>query len=94
MAKITIPTRFIYVDPGYRTKYLQHARTGKMMGRQGKEKGKLPPSVVARTDTTQAATKVRRVKPYRESGGEIFGRIGGITVRGSNRARGTTRTLR
>jgi hypothetical protein len=99
MAKeIKIPTRYIYTDPGYKTKYLQHVRSGAMQGRQGREKTKLPSGVVARTDTSQAAENVRRVKAnksssYEDYAGEIFGRRGGrVKVKGSARSRGYSRS--
>ncbi len=82
MAKkiINIPPRFIELDAGYRTKFLQNTKTGEMAGRQGRKKGHLPKLIVARIDTSPAASKVRRVKKgkgrFKEHRGEIFGRAG------------------
>jgi hypothetical protein len=73
-----IPEKYIEIDPGFKTKYLQHKKTGKLFGRQGRKKGHLPKLIVARTDTSPAASKVRRIKAkkgkYADNRGEIYGR--------------------
>ena len=73
-----IPKKHIEIDKGFRTKFLQNSLTGRMVGRQGREKGHLPKLVVARIDNSPAASMVRRVKAkkgvYGEHRGEIFGR--------------------
>ncbi len=75
-----IPQKHIEIDEGFRTRYLQHKTTGRLFGRTGRniEKGHLPKLVVARTDTSPAASRVRRVKAkkgvYASHKGEIYGR--------------------
>ncbi len=82
-----------YTDKGYKTKYLVQVRTGKMQGRQGREKTKLPKGIIARVDNSPASQNVRRVESGNFSG-EIFGRTNKkVPVSGTARARGYVRQL-
>lgn len=80
--KQKIPKRLIILDSGFRTRFLQDKKTGRLVGRTGRDTdfGKLPKTVIARIDRSPAASKVRRVKSskgkFAESAGEIIGRAG------------------
>jgi len=76
--KKIIPKKWIYVDRDYRTRAIQHPKTGKMMGRK-------------RVTGVGDRTAVRRVRKGHDSSGQIIGRTAPIKVRASKKKRGTVR---
>ena len=75
--KRKISKKLLYVDKDYRTRSVQHPKTGKMMGRK---------RVPGRGDSTA----VYRVKSGSRKG-QIFGRTQPIKVKASKKKRGTVR---
>jgi len=75
--KRKISRKLLYIDKDFRTRSIQHPKTGKMRGRK---------RVPGRGDSTA----VFRVKSGPRKG-QIFGRTVPIKVRGDSKKRGTTR---